>query len=164
MNIAADHFDEDPGSHNHSLLRETAWTGGEFVEGRYFLSWATGANEFRRSHDEFEADYQAFVIKTWSESQMFLKSRYWIKFFLVLLRHRYWETETGKAFPFRSETKQELALRILMTNPSLQQAELAKAIKTTEKQLLRMSHVQIAFHELSCNFVYPERPTKQSKR
>ena len=42
-----------------------------------------------------------------------------------------------------------------MSNPSMQHADLAKALKTTEKQLLRMSNLQIALLELSWNFVYP---------
>jgi hypothetical protein len=162
-NIAA-HFDEDPSSRNHLLLRETAWMGGEFVEARYLLSWATGVNEFRRSHEEFEAEYQAFVINTWPESQMFLKSRYWRKFFLVLLWHQYRESKIGVANPIQSEAKEDRALRMLMTNPAMSHAELAKALKTTEKQLQRMSSFQLAYRELSWNFVYPEPTTKQPKR
>ena len=79
------------------MLRDTAWMGGEFVEGRYFLSWATGVNEFWRSQEDFEADYREFVTRAWPQSQMFLKSRYWMQFFLVLLRHLYRESQVGKS-------------------------------------------------------------------
>lgn len=163
MAVGADAFDEPPDSPSHTRLRDTAWMGGELTEGRYFLSWATGVNEFRRSHEEFDADYREFVIKTWPESQVFLKSNSWRKFFLVLLRHRYWETEVGKNFPFRSESKHEKALRTLLTNPSLTQPELAKALKTTEKQLLRMPDIQEAFRDLIRNTANSQSTTKQRK-
>lgn len=160
MNRIAAHFDEDPGSHNHSALREILWLEGEYLECRYFLSWATGVNEFRRRQEEFEADYQAYIVNAWPESQMFLKSSYWRRFFLVLLRHQYRDRKVGVAHPIQSEAKEDRALRLLMSNPAMSHAELAKALKTTEKQLLRMSSFQLAFRELSWNFVYPERITK----
>jgi hypothetical protein len=138
--------------------------GGEMFEGRYFLSWATGVNEFRRSHREFDADYQEFVTNTWPKSMVLLKSTYWRQFFLVLLRDRYRESDIGKSFPIRSETKPEKALRMLLTNPMLKQPELARILNTTEKQLLRMSTLQLAFQELSRNFDQPPTTKKQPKR
>lgn len=162
--LLADSFDEPPGSPNHTGLRESAWMGGELAEGRYYLSWATGVNEFRRSNDEFDADYREFVVRSWPASQSFLKSTYWRKFFLVLLRQRYRESKTGAEFPVPAETTEDRAIRMLMLDPTLTHAEVAASLETTEKQLQRMSTFQLAFRELSWNFVYPERTTKQSKR
>jgi hypothetical protein len=164
VETTAAHFEEPPHSLNHTLLRETAWMGGEMIEGRYFLSWANGVNEFRRSHREFDADYQNYVIGTWPSSQMFLKSFYWREYFLVLLRQRYRESDVGTLFPIRIESKAEKALRIFLVRPSLEHAELARILKTTEKQLLRMSMLQLAYRELSQNFERPQTTKQQSKR
>lgn len=164
MNIAAAHFEEEPNSQNHWLLRETASAGGELIEGRYFLSWATGVNEFRRSHEEFDADYREFVVKTWPAARVFLASCYWRMFFLVLLRQRYRESSISADSPIQNETKQDQAVRMFLMNPSLSQTELANNLRTTEKQLLRMSMLQLAIRESTKSTAYPEQSTTQRKR
>jgi hypothetical protein len=149
MNTSADHFDEPPDSPNYALLRDTAWMGGEQVEGRYLLSWATGVNEFRRSNEEFKADYRGHVKKTWPDARKLLRGSYWQRFFLVLLRQQYRESETGRLFPIPHEKPEDTALRTLLINPALKPPELANVLQTAEKQLLHMPELQLAYRELA---------------
>jgi hypothetical protein len=147
MSIVADYFDEDPGSPHHTMLRDECWMGGPFHEGRYFLSCATGVNEFRRNNEEFFAGFRSYIESKFPDSTVFLESSYWIEFFIVLLRQCYRESKIGKRYPIREERRDEKALRMLLLQPELQEADLVAAMKTTEKQVRRMSVVQLALRE-----------------
>jgi hypothetical protein len=164
VNSIADDFDEPLDSPGHAAIRDTMWMAYYYFEVMYFLGIAIGVNEFRRSREEVLIHYREFVLKNWPASQVFLKSVYWEEYFLVLLRQFYRDSANGKLYPIRNESKPDRALRTLVSNPSIRQPQLAQVLKTTEKQLLRMSMLQLAFRELSQNFEQPDIPKKQRKR
>ncbi len=61
MQGAAERFDAAPNSDTHSDLRNTAWMGGPYVEGRYLLGMLTNTNLFRVSYGEYFASLRDFI-------------------------------------------------------------------------------------------------------
>jgi hypothetical protein len=61
MRYAAERFDAAPDSVEHSVLRDTAWMGGAYIEGRYLLGMLTQSNLFRVSHEEFMASLSIYI-------------------------------------------------------------------------------------------------------
>ena len=61
MDITARSFDAPVHSDQHIALRDSAWMGGHYVEGRYLLGMLVGENLFEKSNDEYLRRLHDFI-------------------------------------------------------------------------------------------------------
>jgi hypothetical protein len=61
VNIAAMKFDKPVDSPEHSDRRNSAWIGGDLVEGRYLLGMLIGKNLFRMSNERYASELNKYL-------------------------------------------------------------------------------------------------------
>jgi len=145
----AEAFDAPIASQRHRRLESTAWMGGPLVEVRYYLGRLVRRNIFRASDVEVFAAMVSFVAGLTSEHGASLLGAYGLQGWMVarvLLRYEYEMRVHGKS----TRKKRPVAMvRAFLTNPSLTVSELAKAARTTEKQVKRNTDLKVLLHRLA---------------
>jgi hypothetical protein len=139
--------DDDFDTEWHRLRREEGWLGGPFTELRYFLSCLTRINYERTPFEVWEPAARDFISNDASSTGWITRSTYFPEFAVLLLRELYRQSDIGKRYPIRAETRQEKATRFALAHPNLNIEELAKRLKTTVKQLQRNSSLMLALRE-----------------
>jgi len=123
--------------------------GGPLVEVRYYLGRLVRRNIFRASDVEVFAAMVSFVAGLTSEHGASLLGAYGLQGWMVarvLLRYEYEMRVHGKS----TRKKRPVAMvRAFLTNPSLTVSELAKAARTTEKQVKRNTDLKVLLHRLA---------------
>lgn len=135
-------FDLPIDSPEHIDFAETAWMGGEWVAVRFYLGRLLGRNLFRESQAEVEQQFVDYLSHLTSPTGG------------ALLRDQQGWVIAGQITRFRFEmqtngrsalnARRIAAVEAFLTNPSATIAQLAKQLKTTEKQLERNSDLTVA--------------------
>jgi hypothetical protein len=141
MESVARDFDLPTDSPQHEMLADTAWMGGPLIGLRFYLGRFIGKNLFRESDGKVEellVDY--FSECTSAAGAELMRGLDGWPIAEDILRYRF-EQQVGKpAYRARKLTaKMVLAVELYLKNPSVSMAQLAKDVKTTEKQLERNS-------------------------
>jgi hypothetical protein len=141
MESLARAFDQPLDSPEHRELAENGWIGGENVTVRYWLGRLLRRNLFRESNDAVEALLQQYFIDRGQKHGAGLVSDHqsWSPL-AILLRHH---VELSAGLRSTKNPRLLAALDAVMTNPDLNDSQLAKHAKTTEKQIARMTDVFI---------------------
>lgn len=61
MDFTAECFDAPPDSEKHVAPRDSAWMGGDLVEGRYLLGMLIGENLFKVADEEYVRKLRDFI-------------------------------------------------------------------------------------------------------
>jgi Transcriptional cell cycle regulator TrcR len=131
----------------HQQLRDDAWIGGPFFEGRYYLGWFRRTNEFRHNHEEFDEDIAQTIRDQLPQSSWIAESSYRVEFLLKWLKHKYRESDEGRRYPIPKQTREERAIVLLLENPELTDDEIRQIIGTTEKTIERWASYKLARRE-----------------
>ena len=137
-------FDEPVDSPSHTFLREEGWLGGDLVVGRYVLGMLLGENLYRLSNDQYAARLHRFLSERVSTAAAeIFGSLSECGHVIPYLRRLYREETRNPPLPVRND-REEAALTYLLHNLGATNAELATAIDSTEKQILRISALTAA--------------------
>ena len=141
MNRLAEIFDLPESSREHAELAESCSLGGELVSLRYYLGRVLGRNLFRESDTELESHLVAWLTKRTSAAgaKLVRDPQYWA-IPAAILRFEF-ERDTGR--PQRSNPREIAARLALLSKPTMTMRELAQLVGTTEKQLDRMSQLNL---------------------
>jgi hypothetical protein len=142
MNDLARAFDAPPTSREHRNLADSAWLGGYLVSVRYYLGRLLNKNLFRESDAKVQRRITAFIAATASKegASLVADEGSW-QLSEPILRFRY-ETEiNGES---KRKPREVAAIEAFLQNPSVELADLAQIVGTTEKQLRRMSLLNFA--------------------
>jgi hypothetical protein len=142
METLAQHFDLPETSPEHRLLAETAWMGGELVSVRYYLGRLLKRNLFRESHEEVNRCLRTWVAQRTSEAGAVLIRGPGTWQIPDAILRREFEIETNRRPTGRP--REIAAVVQFLTTPTISLADLAKKVRTTEKQLKRMSLLNYA--------------------
>lgn len=112
---------DDP---RHRRLRDRAWLYGPEVEGRYYLGKYVQENLFLTGHGEYEERLRCSLRGALPAAGWLLQSRYWHDGGLLWLRHVYRRTDEHERFPLRRESKETLAIVLLLERGILADHEL----------------------------------------
>ena len=151
MENCAERFDAPPSSEFHAELRNTAWMGGNLVEGPYLLGMMLGTNLFRLDTDEYLRKLKEYVSTTISgQAAAVFCDVYGSDVLMPYLRMKY-ERETDfprfappeNYGPPRNE-RLERGTEYLLHNLHASFQELANHLGTTEKQVMRLTDLKWA--------------------
>jgi len=144
MHFTAECFDAPPDSDKHAGLRDSAWMGGDLVEGRYLLGMLTRENLFKVSDSQYVRKLRSFVSTNVSASAANIFCRLpACQCLIPYLRRLYHTQTTYTPMPSRND-RVEAAVAHFLHNLDASDAEIAAAIGTTEKQVLRISDLSAA--------------------
>ncbi|HEX4146643.1 MAG TPA: hypothetical protein VHY91_24285 [Pirellulales bacterium] len=135
-------FDLPIDSPEHIDLVETAWFGGELVSVRAYLGRLLERNLFRESDAEVERRMVDYISSLTSKAggALFRDPQGWM-IASSILRFRFeMQTKARSAL----NARRIAAVEAFLANPSTTLAQLAKQLKTTEKQLNRNSDLTVA--------------------
>jgi len=139
MDALASAFDQPVDSPEHRMLAETASMGGNLVTVRYWLGRLINRNLFRETHGSVKVALQQYLTdqKCPKGASLVFDPQSWSSIVLLLQHHM--EIRTG----VRPTQNPRLiaAIQAVMNDPDMDNSQLAKIAKTTEKQLARMTDV-----------------------
>jgi hypothetical protein len=141
MEVLAHAFDQPIESQEHQELASSAWMGGELIVVRYWLGRLLRRNFFREFDDVVKQALQDYLVKIGCNkgSPSAFDYQAWLPI-ATLLRQQV-ETEEGCA-PTKN-ARLVAAIQAVLTDPELNDSELAAVAKTTAKQIARMSEVSV---------------------
>jgi hypothetical protein len=166
MDALARAFDAPLASRDHRVLAESAWMGGYLVSVRYYLGRLLNKNLFRESDAQVEHRIATFIDATTSKegASLVAQEGSW-QLSEPILRFRYEAQINGES---KRKPREVAAIEAFLQNPSITLGELARKVGTTEKQLCRMSLLNVAraLPARSCNrrVARKAQATKSSKR
>lgn len=141
METLAHAFDQPIESQEHQHLAATAWMGGDLVAVRYWLGRLLRRNFFRESNEVVKQALQDYLVKIGCKKGSRLISDYqaWSPV-ATLLQH---QVETEDRSPLTKNARLVAVIQAVLTNPELTDSQLAAIVKTTEKQIARMTDVSV---------------------
>lgn len=156
-------FESAPDSPEHCLLRDTAWMGGEPIEGRYLLGMLIGENLFNVDDSAYYSKLTAFISSKFApEAASIFCTNTNAHVLTPYLLALYAETD----FPPFSTTTQKRPSRnrkiapatiYLLGNLNATIDEIAKHLGTTAKQVLRLSDITYAKQIIDRHRTQPKR-------
>jgi hypothetical protein len=132
-------FDCPPDSPEYEMLADTAWMGGPLIGVRFYLGRLIDRNLFRESDDAVEKYLvEYFSTYTSPAGADLLRGVDGWPIAADILRHRF-EQQVGKSTHLARKltAKAILAVELYLKDPAIRMAQLAKEMKTTQKQLER---------------------------
>lgn len=142
MENLANYFDLPFDSPEHSFLAEEAWIGGELVSVRFYLGRLIRRNLFRLSDTDVEEHLVQYISSVTSTAggELMRGNQGWM-IASQIVRYRF-ETQAKGSSALKA--KNIAAIEAFLTNPKVTMAQLAVELKTTEKQLARISNLKLA--------------------
>lgn len=144
MKTYTEFFDAPLSSREHLMLRNEGWLVGARVTVRYYLGRLLGVNLFRKSDAEVTAELTAYIEKTISKTAADLIAvdpmQVWM-LFDPILRNRFESQIERREKPTPREVQ---AVEIYLKNIAMTSSELAIQLKTTQKQIDRLSSLRFA--------------------
>ena len=142
MESLARSFDCPVDSREYTDLAESIWLGGSSLTVRFYLGRLLGRNLFRETNAEVEQRLVEYMSSLTSAAggELVRGGQGW-GIASEILRYRFeMQTKGTSALKRRSIA----AIETFLSNPSLTLAELANELRTTEKQLARISGLTVA--------------------
>jgi hypothetical protein len=144
MEILAEYFDAPPSSREHMILRDECWLGGDLIEVRFYLGRLLKQNLFRESNDDVGRTLIAYLKTTTSAEGAALVADEGLHAWQVVvpvLKYRFESEVEGARKP---PPREAAAIEAFLKNPAIGSQDLARAARTTEKQLNRMTDLNLA--------------------
>ncbi|MDX1964702.1 MAG: hypothetical protein SFX18_16250 [Pirellulales bacterium] len=137
--IFADHFDAPITSDKHRGLRDDARLGGSHVEAPYWLGRLLNRNFFRLDWADFIQALNEYLEDIVSPSVAKVLTS--ISGLDLATKVLMYAARDLLDFPQKQLTREMTGLFMLAQNPELSNEDLAKKLKTTPKQVARMTNV-----------------------
>ena len=142
---AAKYFDAPRDSDEHAGLRDTAWMGGHYVEGRYLLGMLISQNLFRVSNNTYIDELHRFISDRASTraAAIFctLTDAVWL---MPFLRKLYDHETDYQPIKMTRNDRVERGIEFLLYHLDASTEDIATFLKTTEKQVLRLGDITAA--------------------
>jgi hypothetical protein len=133
----AEKFDEPFTTEWHRLQSEDSWIGGSYTMVPYYLSRLQGTNYYKLSKEELDLAVKRYVAQQYSDEVAVLcDGRLLWNIAAIVLRHQFC-VENDKPSPYKP--KEIAAYHAFLKDPYATNAQLAKRVNTTEKQLHRLA-------------------------
>jgi hypothetical protein len=140
MESLAEAFDQPLNTEAHRSLIEDCWIGGSDICLRYRLGRLINRNLFRDSHEVVAVHLQRYFAKLgYKKGSIVARDLQTWSAFADILKHHLSETLDLN----EKKSKRLSVLEAALKNPDMTDAELAKAAKTTEKQVARIPDVTL---------------------
>ena len=142
MEFIAECFDAPPDSEKHRSIRETAWMGGDLVEGRYLLGMLIGENLFKVANEDYAGRLRDFVSRDVSVSVAdIFCDLHECSHLIPFLRYHYHQQAGFAPLPSRNGHI-ETAVYHLLHDLDASDSEIAAKLGITEKQVQRISDLK----------------------
>lgn len=158
MESLARAFDEPIDSIEHQNLAENVWVGGGSVTVRYWLGRLLNCNLFRETDDTVASRLHHYLVTRGCHvaASLVADRQCWGPI-TILLRSDF---ESASGVALTGNVRCIGALRALVANPELTNAELADRANTTEKQVARMTDVTLI--RKAWRLRQADRPSKEA--
>lgn len=138
-------FDAPIDSEEHAQLRDTAWMGGDLTEGRYLLGMLIEENLFLLPDDLYIQKLHDFIAPRFSSKAANIFCTFSASQRLIPYLRKAYEIETDyPSIDGPRNNRVENAIEFLLDNLDATDSEIAMFLKTTEKQVRRISDITAA--------------------